>query len=228
MPLTDIPEDADPAKVQKAESMRRRILDKAMQKYCFTISPLRAPAGLLVEGARLAGLRFQRTRVEGGTVVPLDGKFEDVRAPLVVSSIGSVPEPTPGIPMRGHLYEWADDQLGRLADYPSVFSVGNAVTGKGNILASRRHSTAVSAHVIEQFLGLGNGKHGGEEAMLRATVAAVDEAVGRIADAVTGGLPLVPAVVERLLARTRERQATVGYTGSYKEWIEHVTPPDLA
>jgi ferredoxin--NADP+ reductase len=228
MPLADIPEDADPAKVQKLEGTRRRILEKAMRKYCFTACPLRAPVGLLVEHGRLAGLRFQRTRVEDGRAVPVDGAFEDVHAPLVVSSIGSVPEPMPGIPIGGQLYQWADDQLGRLAGYPTVFSVGNVVTGKGNILASRRHSATVSEHVIERFLGLGNGAHGGEDALLLPARGAVDDAVARIADVVEGGRPLTPAEVDALLARIRARQEAVGYTGSYSEWLEHVTPTDLA
>ena len=228
MPLADIPEGSDPAKVQKVEAIRRRILGKATRQYCFTVCPLRAPVGLLVEQGRLVGLRFQRTRVENGTALVVGGAFEDVQAPLVVSSIGSVPEPMPGIPIGGQLYQWADDQLGRLAGFPTVFSVGNVVTGKGNILASRRHSATVSAHVIERFLGLENGAHAGEDALLLPARGAVDEAVARIADAVTGGRPLTPAAVDALLARIRARQEAVGYTGTYPEWLEQVGPTDLA
>jgi NADPH-dependent glutamate synthase beta subunit-like oxidoreductase len=228
MPLTDIPEGSDESKLQKLEGLRRRILEKAMQKYCFGVCPLHAPVGLLVEGERLVGLRFQRTRVEGGKVVTIDGAFEDVHAPLVVSSIGSVPEPMSGIPMRDELYEWADHQLGRLGDHPTVFSVGNVVTGKGNISLSRKHSTVVSAHVIERFLGLANGKHEGEDGLLRSAPEAVDASVERVADVVKDGRPLSPAEAEALVARVRARQEAVGYTGSYREWLEQVTPPDLA
>jgi len=228
MPLTDIPEGTDPAKAQKLEATRRKILEKAMQKYCFAVEPLRVPVGLIVEDGRLAGLRFQRTKVEQGKAVPIDGAFEDVHAPLVVSSIGSVPEPMAGITMRNELYQWADAQLGRLAGYDTVFSVGNVVTGKGNIIASRKHSVAVSAHVIERFLGLGNGKHAGEEALVAAGDAAIDAASDRIAAAVRHGRPLAPADVDALLARVRARQEAVGYTGSYRDWLVQVTPPDLA
>src|SRR5262249_13931318 len=133
-----------------------------------------------------------------------------------------------GIPIRGQLYRWDDDQLGRLAGYPTVFSVGNVVTGRGNILASRRHSATVSAHVIERFLGLANGTHAGENALLLPARGAVDDAVARIAEALTAGRPLEPMAVDALLARVRARQAAVGYTGSYAGWIEHVTPGDLA
>jgi ferredoxin--NADP+ reductase len=228
MPLAEIPEGTDPAKAQKLEATRRKILEKAMQKYCFTVCPLRLPVGLIVEGDRLAGLRFQRTRVEDGKAVPVDGAFEDVHAPLVVSSIGSIPEPMTGIAMKHQLYQWADPQLGRLAGYETVFSAGNVVTGKGNIVASRKHSVSVSTHVIEQYLGVGNGKHDGEESLLAATTAAVDATANRLADQIRRGKPLGTAEVDTLMARVRERQETVGYAGSYRDWLERVTPPDLA
>jgi ferredoxin--NADP+ reductase len=58
MPLTEIPADADAARRQKYEATRRRIIEKAMQKYLFRVQPLRLPVGLLIERERLAGLRF--------------------------------------------------------------------------------------------------------------------------------------------------------------------------
>ena len=226
MPLAD-GDTTDPAKLARLENTRRKILEKAMQKYCFTVEPLRAPVGLIVEDGRLAGLRFQKTKVENGKAVAIDGAFEDVHAPLVVSSIGSIPEPMAGIGMHDQLYQWADTELGRLQGYETVFSVGNVVTGKGNIIASRKHSVAVSTHVIERFLGLGNGKHDGEEALAQSP-AGVDHAAQKLADVVKNGKPLTPAVADALLGRVRSRQEAVGYTGSYREWLERVTPPDLA
>jgi len=226
MPLADVPEGSDPAKVQKVEATRRRIVEKAMRKYCFAVRALRAPVGLLVEQGRLAGLRFQRTRVEAGAAVPVEGAFEDVHAPLVVSSIGSVPEPMAGIPQDDMVYRYADPELGRIEGYDRVFGIGNVVTGKGNILVSRRHSLKVTAQLIEQFLGLGNGRHGGEEKLLAEST--VGETAAKIGDWVRHQPPSDAAEVERVLGRVRARQEAVGYRGSYREWIARVTPPDLA
>ncbi len=228
MPLADAPDTNDPAKRQRLESTRRKILEKAMQKYCFAVEPLRMPVGLIVENGRLAGLRFQRTKVADGRAIPIDGAFEDVLAPLVVSSIGSIPEPMPGIVMHDQLYQWTDPELGRLNGYETVFSVGNVVTGKGNILASRKHSVSVSTHVIEQFLGVGNGKHDGEERLLERTTGDVAGAAATIADVVKRQKPLDAAQADAVLSRVHARQQAVGYTGSYREWLERVTPPDLA
>jgi NADPH-dependent glutamate synthase beta subunit-like oxidoreductase len=223
MPLIETPPDADPVRAQKFEGTRRKILEKAMQKYLFETHPLRSPAALLVEADRLVGVRFEHTRVEGGKVLAVDGAYEDVRAPLIVSSIGSIPEPMRGIAQRGELYDYLERDLGRLAGYDTVFSTGNVVTGKGNIVASRKHSLAVAAHVVESFLGLGPNGHEGEEAMLDRPAEAE-----QVAAAVTARPPIDAGQLEAVLRRVRERQKAVGYGGSYRDWIARVTPADLA
>jgi len=227
MPLAQSREGADAARQQKLEATRRRIVEKAMQKYCFSVRPQRAPIGLIVEQERLVGLRFQHTRVEGGRGVPIDGEAEDVRAPLVVSSIGSVPEPMAGVDQDGALYRYVDPDLGRLEGYDTVFSTGNVVTGKGNIAASRKHGVFVSTHLVEKFLGLDGGDHDGEEAFFQATSANAEHAARRIADWSAGRRRLTPPQAEAVLARVRARQQVVEYDCSYREWITRVTPPDL-
>jgi len=215
MPLAEIPEDADDERRHKYETTRRRILEKAMQKYCFQVRPQRMPVAVLSCGERMTGLRFQRTKVEDGKAIPIPDAFEDVRAPLVVSSIGSVPEPMAGIEQQGLLYHYTDPELGRLGGYEQVFSAGNVVTGKGNLIASRRHSAAVTGHLLDRYLGVPqNGP---------ATAAQQ-----QLADHVAGRSPLTPAQIENLLTRVRARQEAVGYTGAYKDWLARVTPPDLA
>jgi ferredoxin--NADP+ reductase len=226
MPLTEIPQDIDDAQRHKSEAARRRILEKAMQKYLFHVRPQHAPAGLLADGDRLVGLRFQRTHAADGTVTPIEGTMEDVRAPLVISSIGSIAAPLPGVPQRGEAYDFADPQLGRIAGYDAVFGVGNAVTGKGNIVASRKHSILVGTHVAERFLGVGEEHHVGEEAALDVITAPVDESVERIAGWVRGRPPLDAPQIKAILRRVRARQNTVGYTGTYQDWVRRVAPPD--
>lgn len=228
MPLAEMPEGADDDRRRKVEATRRRILDKAMQKYCFNVLAQRMPVGALVSDDRLAGLRLQRTRVEGGQALPVEGAFEEVRAPLVVSSIGSIPEPMPGVEQEGQLYRWLDPELGRLVGYDSVFSTGNVVTGKGNIVASRRHSVHVTSHVIEQYLGLGNGRHEGEEALLSPVTGQADDTARDLLAALRRKTPLGPQAIDALLARVRARCEAVGFTTPYQEWLQRVTPPDLA
>jgi NADPH-dependent glutamate synthase beta subunit-like oxidoreductase len=228
MPLIETPPDADPERQQKFGATRRKILEKAMHKYAFHAQPLRMPVGFLVENGRLTALRFQHTRLEGGRVIPVEGSIEEARAPLVVSSIGSVPEPMKGIPQRGELYDYKDRALGRIEGYETVFSTGNVVTGKGNILASRKHSIEAATHVIESFLGVGQDGDEDEGAVLHSVVQDARDTAVELADWTKRRPGLDDETRSRLFERVRERQRAVGYDGAYRSWIEKVTPPDLA
>jgi ferredoxin--NADP+ reductase len=208
MPLVEMPEGAPPDRQAKVEGARRKLLEKAIEKYRFRVEPLCAPDGLLVEGDRLAGLRFRRTRMEGGRPVATDETFER-RGAYVISSIGSIPDAIPGIAMKGELFAFTNWDLGRLAAWPTVFSAGNVVTGKGNIVASRKHATHVAERMTEE---------------LRAHGAALAR---QVAEAVAAQPAHDAAAADGLETRVRARQQAVGYTGEYATWIARVTPPDL-
>jgi len=224
MPLVDMPEGADEARRRKVGETRKRILTKAMEKYLFRVQPQRAPAGLMVENERLVGLRFQHTRVENDRVLLVDGAFDEVRAPLVISSIGSIPEPLKGVPSHGELFDYTDPELGQVAGYEHVFGAGNAVTGRGNIVVSRKHGMMVGEHLIEHFLGLGETGHGSEEELLDSITNSVKTSVGKVLDWVGTRPALTPEQVESILARVRARQRAVGYSGSYEDWIARHAP----
>jgi len=226
MPLVETPEGADSARIAKVEHARRRVLEKAMEKYCFKAEPLAAPEALLTEGDRLVGLRFRRNRHEGGKIVPSDEVFER-RGSYVISSIGSIPEPLVGIPTKGELFCFTDWEFGRLAEYPSVFSAGNVVTGKGNIVASRKHAAHVVEDAVEPYLGLADEGHVGEERMLEPAIHTARAEADRVAQDLARRAPLRPEEIARTLAHVTARQRRVGYSGSLESWIEKVTPPDL-
>jgi NADPH-dependent glutamate synthase beta subunit-like oxidoreductase len=227
MPLVEPPEDATPERMEKVLKARGSILKKAIEKYRFKVEPLAAPDGLLVEGDRLVGLRFRRTKMDGGKLVSTDETFER-RGAYVISSIGSIPEPIPAIPMKGELFAFTDWNVGKLDGFPSVFSVGNVVTGKGNIVASRKHAAHVSGSAIEHFLGVAaSGGHAGEEQLLDAAHAAAAEEADKVATKIEAQPPLAAGKVAELVERVRARQREVGYGGDYRAWIEKVSPADL-
>ena len=226
MPLVEIPENASEDREAKVRSARGRLLEKAMKKYRFRFEPLCMPDEILVEDGRLAGLRFRRTRMEKGRPVPTDETFER-RGPYVISSIGSIPEPISGIAMKGELFDFKDWDIGRLEGYPTVFATGNVATGKGNIVASRKHARYVGERVIEAFLGLGEQGHGGEEELAEAAREGAREQAEQVADGIAVQPPIRPEALESIRARVKKRQQAVGYEGNYADWIERVTPPDL-
>ncbi len=200
MPLVELPKGANDKVREKIAKSRQRVLEKAMEKYLFKLEPLLSPAGLLVEGERLVGLRFARTRMDDGKLVVTDESV-DVRGPMTISSIGSSPEPLVGIELRGELYGFDDWELGRMGEYPTLFSVGNVVTGKGNIVASRKHARRVGKFMVDDYFAL--------------------------AEEVRKFSPLRDGQREQILERVRARQREVRYSGDYACWIESVTPPDL-
>ena len=125
---------------------------------------------------------------------------EEVRGAQVISSIGSIPEPLEGVPQKGELYAYSDWDLGRLPDFPTLFSAGNVVTGKGNIVDSRRHARHVGQHVRDEYL--------------------------KLVDGLAALTPLSEAQRAGLLRRVRERQQKVGFR-DYAEWIKSARPPEF-
>ena len=223
MPLMEIPEGADDARRAKVEAVRKRMLDKATNKYRFKIEPLSAPDGLIVEDGRLVGLRFRRTRIENGRVLMTDETFER-RGPSIISSIGSIPEPIEGIAMRGELFDFKDWDIGKLEGYPTVFSVGNVVTGKGNIVASRKHATQVSQEAIEAYLGIGDvEREDAEEARPSAATSAASALADQISETLTGAAAPSAEEAKALRKRIAARQREIGYE-DYKSWCERVGP----
>ncbi|RIL06536.1 MAG: hypothetical protein DCC71_06405 [Proteobacteria bacterium] len=225
MPVVETPAGASADRLAKVEGARRKLIEKAMEKYRFRIEPLCAPDAAIVEDGRLVGLRFRRTRMENGRPVMTDETFER-RGRYVISSIGSIPEAIPGIDMKGELFAFTDWDLGRLAAYPNVFSAGNVVTGKGNIVASRKHASHVADEVIASFLGVGERGHGGEEAILEPAREAARAAAEGVARHVEQQPRRDGATLAELRARVAALQQRVGYD-RYESWIARVTPPDL-
>jgi hypothetical protein len=172
----------------------------------------------------MVGVRFSSTEVVDGRVRILGEPVEAARGQLTISSIGSIPEPIPGIPQKGEVYTYVNEKTGLLLDGPTaVFAAGNVLTGKGNIKDSLESGTEVGTRVAEAYLGLS-----GEELALaegaRREARAEAEKIAAVVDARP---KLAHEEVEKIVKRLRERQRAIGYAGNYRAWIAKVTPPDL-
>jgi NADPH-dependent glutamate synthase beta subunit-like oxidoreductase len=225
MPLADTPASATPEQLKKAETIRRKILEVCRRKFLFRFEERRLSRKAVIEDGRLVGITVAETKVEGKKVEPIAGSEHDLRAPLIISSIGSVPERIPGISMKGESYVYKSWDTGEYDGIPGVFGIGNVVTGKGNIRDSFDHGEFVAKHLVENYLGIGETRD----------VAAV------IAPAAQAGVANAAAVVSHIAAKTplavnsaravfdrvRTRQRQVGFEGDYKSWIDRVIPADL-
>jgi NADPH-dependent glutamate synthase beta subunit-like oxidoreductase len=224
MPLSDIPPDAPQKRADALRQARAKILEKAQRKFLFEFQELRAPRSVIAENSAMVGVNFSRTEVADGQVRIVQEAAESARAQLTVSSIGSIPEPIPGIAQKGEVYTYVDQKIGLLMDGPTaVFAAGNVLTGKGNIKDSLDSGSEIGTLVAETYLGLSDEELKiGEGA--RKDAAASGE---KIASALKARPAIAPEQVARLLGHVRKRQLSVGYDGNYRAWIAKVTPPDL-
>ncbi|MBT9557090.1 MAG: hypothetical protein IV100_13720 [Myxococcales bacterium] len=141
MPLSPLPTNATDDQLTKARAIRTRIIDKVLDRFDITFEAGLTVIGPIVQDGRLVGLRFARADDRD---TPLE-----LRASRIISAIGSLPEPLPGVPMRGDLLDIDEPETGRLRGYPTVYALGNALTGRGNIRDSRHSAADVTSRVLD-------------------------------------------------------------------------------
>jgi NADPH-dependent glutamate synthase beta subunit-like oxidoreductase len=223
MPLAQPPENSTPDQIAKTEAIRQKMLRLAQEKYLFRVQDRTIPTGLLVEDGRLVGLKVAETKVEGRKVEPLAGSEYELRAPMVISSIGSVPEKIPGIVMKGECYDFDNEALPRYGESDHVFGVGNVVTGQGNIRSSLLHSQEVTTKLIENYIGVAD-----EGTAFARFYAGVEARGTALAQAVRDRVEVMRGLTHYEIAAIEERirafQERVGYTGDYDSWIASATP----
>lgn len=223
MPIAEIPKDATPEERAKREGVREKILKNLVDKFGFVFQPLHAPEGLIVEGGRCVGVTFSRTDIVNGKVVKVPGPPVAARSSMVISSIGSIPDPVPGVEMVGEYYKFGSEETGEYLPVPGVFGLGNVITGKGNIRVSMMHGRQIAESVSRRYLGLD-----GSDGPLPPTAAqqAGAAAAEQVAAHLETKAPLAPAQAKAVLGRVQQRQKQVGYDG-FDSWIARVTPADL-
>jgi NADPH-dependent glutamate synthase beta subunit-like oxidoreductase len=223
MPLAQPPDNATPEQIAKTEMVRQKMLRIARDKYLFRVQDRRLTTGIIVENGRLAGLKVVETKIEGRKADPIPGSEQELRAPMVVSSIGSVPEKLSGINMNGEYYTFAGKDVPKYTAMERVFGVGNVVTGQGNIRVSLVHSQKVTKRVGDCMKG--------DDGNAGAGAGSAEQQVARAMDAIGKQIEVIPQLSEEQMAKVerqvRALQQKAGFTSDYDSWIAKVTPPDL-
>lgn len=222
MPLSPLPADT-PEQRAKAEKVTAKILNNYRDKYLFNVEPLHVPVDKIVEDGQLKGLVFQKTRLENGRVISVPGSEYEVQSPLVISSIGSIPEHIGGIPMDGQVYHIIREDCCRLEGFDHVFAIGNAVTGRGNIRESLLHGREVTQAVIDQYFE----EDGHLAEALNNTANTIAQKVSIIADKIDNLTPPSPAQRERIFEHVSALQEKAGYSGDFEEWVKNNLPVRL-
>jgi NADPH-dependent glutamate synthase beta subunit-like oxidoreductase len=217
MPLIPLDDDPSPERLAQAEKVRIKLLQTAQEKYLFRFQPFSIPVDTVSEAGHLKGLVFRKTEVQAGRVTELAGTDFTVHSPLVVASVGSLPEPIPHLPIDRELFHLEDMTTCRVKGFENVFALGNAVTGRGNIRASRLHAREVADWVMDQFLEWTDE----DLATLNLLAPLRDrdlEEFCRQKHLLSGDR------IRSILAQVAVLQEKVGYDGNYSRWIEANRP----
>ncbi len=149
MPLTTIPEDATPEMVEKRKLARRKILNNTLDKFLFKVAECTQPVGLSYEDNILNGIEVIENEIIDDKLIAKEDSNKILHGNTFISSIGSLPEPIQGIPMDGSTYNIVDEDSGKFDELEKVHGMGNAITGKGNIKASRVSAKTVGDLTID-------------------------------------------------------------------------------
>ncbi len=224
MPLTSLPDYPVAKDFDTAQRVRQKIFDNLQKKFLFNMMECHSPVDSIIENGRLAGLVFQKTEIINGSVKILAGSQVRVKSPLVISAIGSLPEPIPGMQMDRDVFKVEDQNTGKLAGYKNVFALGNAVTGRGNIKESQAHGRQVSEKVMDEYLEWQPENY---QELFDQEVVNADEKVDRIVDHLSGEKLLSTEKIAAIYQQIRKLQKKTGYNGDYDDWIKNNLPVRL-
>jgi NADPH-dependent glutamate synthase beta subunit-like oxidoreductase len=197
--------------LEKAYAAREKLLSISQGKFLFRFQDTTMPLELVTKDGRVKGVKVCRTQVDGKKATPVPGSEQVIATDMVISSIGSIPEPIQGIRMKGETFEFKDWDLGVYDAEKGIFGVGNVVTGQGNIRASLLHAQKVATYLKDNYFAGAVGAAGAEVVK------------GHLAKKA----PLAAAKIADIRKRVKALQSRAGCDGDYHGWIKKVTPPDL-
>jgi len=216
MPLVPLGDDADEAKLEKAKAVREKLINNGTTRYGFRMTPLRSPVRLLTEQGSVTGIVFDVYRHENGRFLNT-GEQETVKTNLVISSIGSIPEPIDGIPMKGEFYDWNNRFTGVIETLPNFYCVGNAITGRGNIRDSAKNARRLGTLVADALNGTEPDYPAWFSSRAEEARAHVEKMMHWLRQ-----MPPTPAEVRAgIHSRIARRREAIGYL-SYDQWRDRV------
>ncbi len=220
MPLSANPQINTIENWEKTYAVRRKILAKVKEKYLFDVIECHSPIRALSNGDHLDGLVFGINRIVDGAIQPTQEEVI-VKANLVISSIGSIPEPVKGLNANGEYMQPVDKASGKMKCIGNnIFVLGNAIIGKGNIKESLSNARQVSESVATEFLGLSNEDKRDEieiNTPVAGQVARIEEIIKFTPKPGFGQIKTMATTIKRL-------QKKAGYDGEYVNWIKKHLP----
>lgn len=215
MPLSPLPDNPTEEDRQKAAVVRRKLVEKVTNRFGFQIVEYRNAIDKIIKNDRLSGLVFENHDPKG------NGEHFEEKAPLVISAIGSIPEPIPGLQQDGEIYRIKDLDSGELEGLNRVYALGNAVTGQGNIRRSASHSRQVSEELFTSVLAMDDTDY---EKMFESAAIDANQRVSLLFSIIEGGERCTLTQSETINSKITGLQTKIGYDGDYHKWIDAHRP----
>jgi len=224
MPLKS-PKDGSKESIEAAKGVSEKLLNKYQEKYLFEFIPLSVPFNFNEKDGKLSGIVFQKVEIDNGKIKPIKEGFFEIETDMLISSIGSVPETIEGLQ-----YEYSSLKMKGEGDYhvygyDNVFAVGNAVTGKGNILESKKHGKEMTGKIIDRHLT----DDAFEKWLINHNNQIKDNVKNQLDDIVKeiSQLNIQPeSIIQGILDKTAEIHKNYNYT-NYIEWVRENIPQRL-
>ncbi len=222
MPLKS-PKDDTTENVEKAKMVSEKLLQKYLDKYLFKFIPLSIPIDIIEKDGTLKALVLQKVTIENGKIISKPGDTLTVETPMIISSIGSLPEQIEGLHYEGSWLKMEGKGNYKVYGYNNVFAIGNAVTGRGNIQESKVHGKRMTEKIIDKHLLEDDLFEDWVENLNTDLCKRVDENVEAIEAFIKIQKIMPDRIVDNILRKTKELQDKVGYT-TYTDWIKSKTP----
>lgn len=216
-----------PADIEKSQRVTQKLLLNYQSKYLFHFEGSCVPKGFDVKDGKLVGMTFQRVQAEGDNGSPEVCKFD---TQLVISSIGSLPEELPSIPYKGDYLRTYGEFGHKIEGFDNVFAIGNVVTGKGNILDSKKHGREITGKILEGHfsdLKLQDPMESNYHDYFRQIESNVDISLGKIVEELDQSTIQSENNIQYIIKTTQELQEKVGFDGNYQQWVDKWRPVRL-
>jgi len=222
MPLKTPRDDSDES-IQKAREVSNRLLHKYASNFLFEFVPLGSPIEKIEKNGKLHAVIFQKNELVGSKILPLKDETFTLITPLLISSIGSLPDRISGLPYDGSTLEMKNKNGYMVKGFTNVFAIGNAVTGRGNIQESKAHGTMMTNKIIDHHL---EKEDLFEEWLVNYNEnlkSVVQEQIEEIDKEIKSKEIMPDEIIEGILDKSAALQKKIGYT-TYEKWIKLKTP----
>ena len=218
-----------PEDLLKAKQVTSKLLNNYKNKYLFKFEPLCIPNEFTAKNGKLTGMTFSRVEAKEGKLIET-GETCQIETELVISSIGSLPEELPSIPYKGSYLSTFGEFGHKVEGFENVFAIGNVVTGKGNIIDSKKHGREITSKIIDDHFAditLSDPMEENYHEYFRN----IENEVGIRLENIVSELEVSKTHTDEeiiyILKITQKLQEKMGYNGNYQNWVDSHKPVRL-